>query len=677
MNRLLKSQRKWLVLFFGLEAMSIIALYLVFFFIPEYLNYCFYISLGLLAFFVIFDFIFIAFYNIALQRQKGKAELRASAIIGNDLNEAYNFGEVGLAVCDQKDIVIWTNDFLSSRIPNLVDENIYKRFPEIQRLQSRGKNANTSNDYPRLHYENRVYEIELIPEARLFILRDITDFNSIYLYNQNQSPVVGYIAIDNYSDVQMSIGDDAVFVEQVGEIHKIIKDFATNYNALLRKIKDDRYLLITTRENYDKILEAKFKIVNDISKKYPDNPFTASFGIALGFPDYAKLASMASSALDVALSRGGDQTVVDFHGQPLQYFGGKADSMPSRNRVKTRTLSNSFMTILKNYSNIVIMGHKTADFDAIGACLGVYLICGYVGVDAKICWEDQLIEAKCRLAIQDRYDKDEMDDMFVKMREIDSLIHDKTLLVLVDHNNPNLSIFSAYVKKFDNIAVIDHHLSNDFMVNDPIFEDIDPSASSACEILTSFLVYSPNNINVDERTATFLLSGICLDTHFYKEHSTNATFEASAQLKNWDASMEAVVDYLKEDLDEYRQKISILGNSEIPYSDIYVSISPEDEIVDEVTLSRVADEGLSVRGIVASFCIGRINPHTIKISARSHRGTGGVNVGMLMEKIGGGHKGGGRDVMAAATFAEANVDEAKRALMEVLDEYLDDARRKN
>ena len=376
---------------------------------------------------------------------------------------------------------------------------------------------------------------------------------------------------------------------------------------------------------------------------------------------------MASSALDVALSRGGDQAVVDRHGEALKYYGGKTDLAPSRNRVKTRTLSNSFVTILKNYRNVVIMGHKTADFDAVAASLGVYALCKSVSIPARICYEDQLVEDKARRAIECEFKKEEFDQIFVTMRELDSLIHEETLLVMVDHSNPTISIFEAYVKKFSHIAVIDHHRPGNQIISNPVFEDIDTSASSASEIITSFITYNPNNIPLDERTATFLLAGICLDTHFYHEHATNSTFEASAQLKNFDADSLKVVEFLKEDLEEYRQKISILDNGETPVTDVYITVSPDEEIVSEITLSRVADESISIRGIQAAFCIGRINPHVVKVSARSD---GSINCAAIMEKM----HGGGRFVMAATTLQDVTVDEVKAQLKEVLKDYLDDAR---
>ena len=664
MNKLLASQRRWIVLILLLEMVSSVTLFTLSLFFTKF-DYYFYIAIALTVFFALVDGIFALSYNIAFRKRKGKADLKASSILGNDINEAYNFGEIGLAVCGPEDEVIWANDFLTDRFPNLLDENIYRVF-NFDRDSLIKSNEQRNGAHIKISKENRAYEVELIPEANLFLFKDVTDFTTVYEYNRNQSPVVGYIAIDNYSDIQMHISDDTKFAEMQSGVNDMIMKFASDHNALLRRIKDDRYLFIMTKENYESIETDKFSIVDAVKKKYPRG-FTLSLGVALGFPDYAKLASMASSALDVALSRGGDQAVVDRHGEALKYYGGKTDLAPSRNRVTTRPLSNSFVTILKNYRNVVIMGHKTADFDAVAASLGVYALCKSVSIPARICYEDQLVEDKARRAIECEFKKEEFDQIFVTMRELDSLIHEETLLVMVDHSNPTISIFEAYVKKFSHIAVIDHHRPGNQIISNPVFEDIDTSASSASEIITSFITYNPNNIPLDERTATFLLAGICLDTHFYHEHATNSTFEASAQLKNFDADSLKVVEFLKEDLEEYRQKISILDNGETPVTDVYITVSPDEEIVSEITLSRVADESISIRGIQAAFCIGRINPHVVKVSARSD---GSINCAAIMEKM----HGGGRFVMAATTLQDVTVDEVKAQLKEVLKDYLDDAR---
>ncbi len=670
MNKLLSKQRKWLAFLFLIEILGLVALLLCYLYLPDFDSY-FYVACGLLGGYLFIDTLFIIAYNSAFRKNKTNSDLKAASIIGNDINQAYNFGELGLAVCDYNNNVIWVNDFMSERFPMIVDSNIFSKFPALERLKDAAHKA--SNEHPRVIDNHMTYEVELIEEARLFIFKDITDFANIYDYNQKQSPVVGYILIDNYADIQMNIGDDSEFMEMHKDVNDRINKFGSEHNALLRKITEDRYLFVMTKENYDKVYANKFSLVSDVAKAHPRG-FTISMGIGLGFPDYGRLASMASSALDAALSRGGDQVAVDNHGQPIAFFGGKTDLMPSRNRVKTRMLANTFFTMLKKYQNVIIMGHMTADFDAFASALAVYELCQNAKVDAKICYEDRFVEAKCRHAVDVSFTREETDEMFVSMKEMDSYINDKTLLVMVDHSNPTISIFSEYVRKFDNIAIIDHHRPGTNIVNDTVFEDVDTSASSTSEILTSFIVYYPNDIFVDERTATFLLAGISLDTHFFREHSTNSTFEACAQLKNWNADTMKVVDFLREGLEEFTQKIEILATQQCLKPGVMVMTAPDDEQVDGVTLSRVADEAVSVDGVQASFCIGRIGDHNIKIAARSN---GSVNVGILMEKIGDGKRGGGRFVAAAADFPESTVDEVLKELKEVLNDYLDDARINN
>jgi cyclic-di-AMP phosphodiesterase len=663
MNKLLLRQRKWLVIVLSIQAILIGVTITLYYYYPDF-QYYFQVLIGLSSFFVAFDFISVFIFNLVLAAKKGKAELKSAEIIGNDISEAYMFGQIGLAVCDKENTVLWVNEFLTSRFSNLVDKGIFDVFPKLLELIDE-KNP---KDSVKISTESHFYQVELLKEARLFVFKDITEYENIFTYNQNQSPVIGYLSIDNYADVQISIGDETRFTDSLSELRKMIGEFGDNTNSLLRRIKDDRYLFITTMETYEKVLKDKFSIVDAVRQKFPGG-FTISIGVAFGFPDYARLAKMASDALDVALSRGGDQTVVQPFGKQMIYLGGKTELQPSRNRVKVRTLSNSFLTILKDYKNVIIMPHDNADFDAIGSCLGVYLLCKYVGTPAKICWEAQHIEAKARNAVEGLYSKDEMEQMFVNMREVDDLVSDQALLVCCDHNNPKISIFPSLIQKCRNIAILDHHRPAQYVIENPLFNGVDTSASSASELVTFYITYNENEIHIDERTATLLLAGICLDTHFFKEHATINSFEASAQLKNFGADSDKVTDFLKEELEEYRQKISILNTAETPYYGCLVATCPDTEIVSSITLSVVANEALTIRGMSLSFCIGRIDEHTIKISGRSD---GSVSVQLLIEKLG----GGGHLAMAAVTMKEIHVEDAKARLMTLLKEYLDDARLK-
>lgn len=660
MNRLLKKHRVWLALTIIIQALGGIALIVCWSLFPTF-PYYFYIAFAYALFVIFYDFVLNIVFNGRFAYKKGQSDLKASEIIGADFNDAYNFGEIGVAVCDNQNIVLRVNDFLGKRFDNLIDQNIYSAFPALTRFA-----AGQDRSPIRIDVDNYSYDVQLIPDSRLFVFRDVTDFATIYKYNNNQSPVVGYVVIDNYNDVQDSFKNDIHLADSITRLQGLISTRAENFGAWLRPIRDDRFFFITTKEDYLKMVQDKFSVVDKVRKEFP-NLFTISIGIGLGFPDYSRLAEMASSALDVALSRGGDQTVVFPFGQPMRYFGGKSELLPSRNRVKIRTVSNSFASILRNYRQIVVRGHSIADFDAIGSCLAVYRLCQIEKIPCKICWEDQLVEDKARIAVESSFNKKERDETFVSRRDVSSLISNHTLLVLVDHSDPRRSIFPEQTKKFDHIAVIDHHRLGSVMVNNAVFSHIDTSASSASEILTSFFRYNQKDIKRDARTATFLLTGISLDTHNFKEHTTEATFEAAAALQTFGASNAKSVNFLKDDFDDYRLQISILNHSETPYYGTVVSLSPDDDIVSSVTLSKVANRSINLRGVSLSFAIGRTSPHEIKISARSD---GTVNCQSLREKLG----GGGHLIRAAAVFTDRNVDDVKKKLYHVLDENLDSSR---
>ncbi|MFA6862069.1 MAG: DHH family phosphoesterase [Bacilli bacterium] len=661
MNKLLKKQRLILTYTLIIEALILTTLAILNFVYPHF-KYYFYAAIGVGAFFILADFIFAFVFNIKIKALKGKTETTSAEIIGNDVNEAYNFGQIGLAVCDKNNNVMWVNDFLGDRFRNIVDKNIYDVFPGLFVLED----ENQKKESIKIAFESHTYQVQLLKEAHLFVFKDVTDFENIFSYNQRQAPVVGYISIDNYSDVQMSMADDAKFADMLTNASSLISDFASSSCSLLRKIKDDRYLFVTTMDNYEKMFHDKFSVVDKVRSAYA-NGFTLSIGVSYGFPDYSKLADLSSSALDVALSRGGDQTVIAPFSQSMIYLGGKSELKPSRNRVKMRTISNSFLTILRSYKHILIMGHTIADFDAIGSSLGIFLLCKYVHVPAKIAWEDQLVEDKCRVAIKSEFSQEEMEDTFIDLKNVDSLVSDDTLLVMCDHNNPTISMFPETVKKMTNVAIVDHHRPGQVSISNPVFNGVDSSASSTSELITSYITYSIDDIPIDARTATFLLAGIALDTHFFKEKATNSTFEAASQLKNYDADSAKVEDFLKENFEEYKEKIAILNTAETPYYGTLVASGNDEELIPSIMLSIVANEAIQIRGINSAFCIGKVNEHEVKISARSD---GSVNCQMLMEKLG----GGGHFTMAACSFMDVSVQEVKKRLNQVLADYLDEAK---
>lgn len=661
MNRLLIKQRRWLTYSLLFEVLFFVALFVAYIFYPDYTGY-FYVAVGSVAILALYHFALSMIFNYLFFKTKGKTETSSAEIIGNELNEAYNFGEIGLAVTNKDDDILWVNDFLGKRCPDIVDRKIQDVFPGLVNFEE----EKNKNGLIKIDYENHAYRVERVKDVGLYVFKDVTEFDNVSSLNQKQAPVVGIIAIDNYSDVHVYISDETKFIDMVTKTRSLIHEFSVKYMAMVKQINDDHFFFVMTKENFDKLYQDRFSLVDDVRNAF-HNGFTLSIGVSYGFDDYSKLSDLASAAIDVALSRGGDQTVISPFGQSLIYMGGKTELKPARNRVKMRTISNSFMTILRSYPKVLIIGHDNADFDAIGSCLGVYLLCQYVHVPAKICWEDQHVEDKCRVAVKSQFTEEDMETIFATYREASEWADKQTLLVMCDHNNPKISMFPELVKEMPNIAIIDHHRPGGVVVSNPVFSSVDTSSSSASELLTSYIFYSLDDISIDARTATFLLAGIALDTRFFKEKASMSTFEAAAELKNFNADSSLVDDFLKENLEEYRQKVGILNNSETPYYGVLIAVSPDDDIVNQVILAQVATDAIRIRGIQASFCIGRVSVHEIKVSARSD---GSINCQLLMEKMG----GGGHFAMAACAFTDSDVATVKKKLVQVLADYLEDAK---
>lgn len=665
MNKILKAHRAILALVFFLESAVIVTLALCHLFLGQDQLY-FDLALGFLVFFILVDTLISTIFNLKVRDLKGHAELSASKLVGADVNEAYNFGQIGIAICDKDNRVLWVNDFLGGRCNNLVDQDIFSVFPALQELFGPEK-----KDQVKIIREDHKYMVKMIPEARLYIFKDITELHDQLVNKNNNEPVVGYISIDNFADVQKNVADDIRFADLLSKTRGLIMDFARTYAALIRPIKDDRYLFITKKLNYEKMEKEKFNLLERVHKNDEDDSnknLTVSMGISYGFDAFSKLAEMASSALDVALSRGGDQVVIAPFSQSMIFFGGKVEHQFARDGIRIRTLSNSFEKVLKDYDNIVIMGHSNMDLDALGAAIGVSKFCEYLNIPYVICWDDDSVDGKVKEVVDELFTKEEFNKMFATLKVVTPMIKDNTLLVMVDHNDPELSFFKTLVNNFKHIVIIDHHRPGERQITDVPWSFIESKASSASEMVTSLLIYNAKDIPVDSRSATLIFAGINLDTHSFTTKASPTTFEAAAQLISLGADIETVKEYMKDELNIIQQRSSIISQAEAYTPQIFIATVDQRDIVDQVVLATVADQLLLAKDINASFCIGRVGEREVKISARSN---GKVNCQLIMEKMG----GGGHLTMAAYSYknTDLTVEDVKEKLIHTLDDYLDDA----
>ena len=602
---------------------------------------------------------------IRISMYRHKTDLQAAEVIGSDVQEAYNFAMIGLVVTDENDIVIWNNDLFKDRHIDIIDSNIFEWKSELRVL----KEKPSSDQVIKVVINNRNYEVKYLADAGLYIFKDNTDYETVYYYNKQQAPVVGVLSMDNYDEV---IKGDDDYNDTITKAKDEIFEYAQKYGILLRKYKDSDYLMLFNYDTYCKIKDDNFSIIDKVRAVSvgEDIPLTLSIGIARDFPDVVKLNELAIAALSIAMSRGGDQVVVSPYGKEMEFYGGKTEAQEKRSRVKIRVLADSLINLINNSSNVLIMGHTNMDMDALGSCLGVKAICERLEKPAKLVVDLKATEAKTRAAITSSFDKGELENLIVSSKDSLDLIGSDTLVIVCDVHIPNMVMAPDVLDKTNKVVVIDHHRRAEEYIESPVFNHIDPSASSASELITEFIRFSSitPRIELNPTYATIMLSGIFLDSSFYKSKNTGIrTFEASTILKEYGADNSVADDLLKDDFEEYMETSDIVRNVVTASYGVVYAVADPNKIYDTAAIAKAANACLSMKGIHAAFVIGKTSARETKLSARSD---GLINVSLLCEKLG----GGGHFTSAAATFLKSDLKDVENMLVNVINLHLADAK---
>ena len=591
------------------------------------------------------------------------SDLKASHIIGSDVEAAYNFGEIGLIVTDENGTVLWISDLLIDRGFNFIDKNVRdidKAFGEFFGVKKKENSSFVFND--------KCYDVKFLKAANLFILKDTTKFENALVYSDNQSLVLGYISVDNFSDIPST--DEYGKSQIISDIRRVITEYFKNKDTVLKVIDDDFYFFLMTKKKYKSLMEDKFSLVGSFASSFEKIGLTLSIGVGFGAEDYTKINELASSALDVALSRGGNQCVIYPFGANMVFLGGgNSESRFSTSKVKIKTFARSFAASLANQTNVLIVPHNYADVDAIGACLGVYTICKSINnsINARIIYSDEAVEKTADLAIRTMLPSYFFDEVFVSFKTANEIKKKDALIVVVDHNKPELSIYPELYLGGDNkIAIIDHHRKTDDAFDSVVFEHIDSSASSTCELLSLYFDSYSFKMNISSEIATLMLAGIYLDTTNFKMHTSIGTHEASIILSRLGADEVKARDLLKESYETFAVKSKIISSLEMPENGVIIVKAPEEDLVNTTLLAIVCNELRDVQGTQVCFAIGKTSEDDVNISSRSD---GSVNCELLMQKLG----GGGHFSAAACKLENVTIEEAENKLKHVLDEYLKDA----
>ena len=488
---------------------------------------------------------------------------------------------------------------------------------------------------------------------------DQSDYVKLQEVFKETRTVTAIITVDNFEEF-MQNAEDAIKPQMRAEIDKRISSWCSHTEGILRKFERDKYIFIFEVKYLPKLEEKKFEIIDAIKEISLGNkiPVTLSIGIGLNGESLSEDLSAAMASLDIALGRGGDQVVIK-NGDKFSFFGGRTKEVEKRTRVKARVVAHALKELIKQSSQVMIMGHANADIDSVGAALGLYRIAknkgknSYIVLNGPNVMVDNLLEKVNR-------DK-EYDCVFVNRNEAIDKINKTTLMILVDTHKPSLTQCPELLKFTDKIVVIDHHIRGTDIINDVVLAYHEAYASSACELVTEIIQYMDEKLELKLIEAEALYAGITMDTKNFTFKTGLRTFEAATYLKRFGVDTVVIKQLFQNDLQTYIARAEVVRNAEM-IRDIAISVCMENMKNANLITAQAADELLGISGIAASFVLCKVND-AVSISGRS---LGEINVQLILEKLG----GGGHITVAGAQMHDIDLDEAKEKLKEKISEYL-------
>lgn len=490
---------------------------------------------------------------------------------------------------------------------------------------------------------------------------DNTDYvKAIKKYNDAQT-CIGIIMIDNYEEMLQRISTEDR-PEVIAKIEKSIYDWAIESKGVVIKSDRDTFVYVFEQRYLEKIKENKFQILDEIKEIKLEGGLQITLSISVsneGATEYEKYKS-ALSGMDIVLGRGGDQAVIRENEKYL-FFGGRAQEVEKRTKVKARTVAHALEELMMEANDVMIMGHANGDIDSLGSSLGVYRIAKSLGKEVKI------VNQTTGLTINNFMEsvkKEEDEDIFIDSQQALSKVSNETLLIVVDTHKRSYVEVPELLERTNKIVVIDHHRRSTDYIDDATLTFQEVYASSAAELVTELLQYVEVPISLKNIEIEGLYAGIMMDTKNFTFKTGVRTFEAAAYLRKCGVDIIKVKKWFQSDLDSYNTISDIVKEAEVIHNTIAISIYEEENKDAGVICAKAADELLTISDITASFVIGTVG-NKVCISGRS---IGDINVQVILEKLG----GGGHITLAGAQVEGKTKQEVKEELVAKINEYFEE-----
>ncbi len=567
-----------------------------------------------------------------------------------------------VVVSNQRGEIMWYNDLMKEKVFSGEDSfgyNMNDLFPKLKMeppCPPQGYGVDYKGKLFTAYPSRAGHEAE---ELNVTYFIDDDKLKRIAKEYFSSRPVVAWFMIDNYDELLQNAKENERS-QIMAEVEYVIETFVSNNHGLVQKIEKDRFLVLLEERYLRGIIENRFNVLDDVRRieAAEKMPVTLSIGVGREAKNINQAEEMASQALDMALGRGGDQAAIKTK-NGYEFYGGVSKGVEKRTKVKTRIVATALMELIQSSSNVILMGHRFADLDAMGAAAGLYYAIKEMEKPAKIIFNSKTNLVK---QLHERLLHNGFEDAFVEPDQAMSYVGENTLLIIVDTHTPHLVESPDVYRACKNVVVIDHHRKMvDYIDNAVIFHH-EPFASSASEMVAELLQYIGDKYRINGGAADALLAGIMLDTKNFILKTGVRTFEAAAYLKRMGADTVEVKALFASSMAAYQERCKVVAAAQV-YN--HCAIAVVDEPIEEIKIvaAQAADELLNINDVYASFVMYMESENVVALSARS---MGKMNVQVIMEKLG----GGGHLTMAGAQIRDVTMDVVRQQLNDAINEYL-------
>ena len=569
---------------------------------------------------------------------------------------------IPITLLDAKGAVLWYNDLFhnileQNHIPSLFGVPIGDVCDAIRPEQIEKGRRKFDIAYLGKYYT--VYAMHQGKENEKFYALYWLDDDALKRENirlKNEKMCMCYIMIDSYDEIPSDISE----IQRSNFVTRVdvkVRHLAHGIDGVLKKLETDKYLLLFERQKLSVLEKNKFKILEEVKDiSIGDRVHaTLSIGVSKIEGDFRSQDQAARSALDMALSRGGDQAALNT-GEKYIFYGGKTQAAEKRKRVKVRIISEAFANQVSTADRVLIMGHKYADLDCVGGavalahCVKTFSVPVNIVIHPKENLVGSLIEGITKVP--------EYEDIFVDTAHALKLVTDNTLLIIVDTHSLEYIESEKLYNAAPRVVLIDHHRKVvSGAIENALIYFHEPNASSCCEMVTELIDNLPN-CRITKTEANCLMAGILLDTKNFSERTGVRTFEAAAYLKGKGADSGEVQKYFKSDIDTYRKQLELMAGAKLVGDNMVAVYTGKAFPGIKMLAGKSADELLGLKGVHAAYVLYE-EDGLVHISARAE---GEKNIQTIMESMGGGgHRG------AAGAQIETDLKTAQKTLLALIE----------